>query len=94
MTRVQVSLRISGTAPMSELIRLIQDVEAAGFDGAGILDSQLLCRDTFVTMGLASAHTSTKRRHEGRGGNCNQCNDSHGTALLSTPFVSADPTNA
>src|SRR5262245_49105717 len=58
MARVQVSLRIPGTAPMPELIRLIQGVEAAGFDGAGILDSQLLCRDTFVTMALASAHTS------------------------------------
>src|SRR4030095_7114850 len=58
MTRVQVSLRIPGTAPMPELIQLIQGVEAAGFDGAGILDSQLLCRDTFVTMALASAHTS------------------------------------
>jgi 5,10-methylenetetrahydromethanopterin reductase len=58
MTRVQVSLRIPGTAPMPALIRLIQDVEAAGFDGAGILDSQLLCRDTFVTMALAAAHTS------------------------------------
>jgi 5,10-methylenetetrahydromethanopterin reductase len=58
MTRVQISLRIPGTAPMPELIQLIQDVEAAGFDGAGILDSQLLCRDTFVTMGLAAAHTS------------------------------------
>src|SRR5262245_41793709 len=43
---------------MPELIKLIQDVEASGFDGAGILDSQLLCRDTFVTMGLAAAHTS------------------------------------
>jgi 5,10-methylenetetrahydromethanopterin reductase len=43
---------------MPELIQLIQGVEAAGFDGAGILDSQLLCRDTFVAMALASAHTS------------------------------------
>jgi 5,10-methylenetetrahydromethanopterin reductase len=58
MARVQVSLRIPGTAPMPALIQLIQDVEAAGFDGAGILDSQLLCRDTFVTMALAAAHTS------------------------------------
>src|SRR5262249_43117426 len=58
MARVQVSLRIPGTAPMPELIQLIQGVEAAGFDGVGILDSQLLCRDTFVTMALASAHTS------------------------------------
>jgi 5,10-methylenetetrahydromethanopterin reductase len=43
---------------MPELIKLIQDVEAAGFDGAGLLDSQLLCRDTFVTMALAAAQTS------------------------------------
>src|SRR3989442_7083742 len=43
---------------MPELIWLIQDVEVAGFDGAGILDSQLLCRDTFVTMAQAAAHTS------------------------------------
>src|SRR5437867_6442052 len=58
MTRVHVALRIPGTAPMPELIKLIQQVEAAGFDGAGILDSQLLCRDTFVTMALAATHTS------------------------------------
>src|SRR5881628_2540345 len=55
---VRISLRIPGTAPMPQLITLIQDVEAAGFDGAGILDSQLLCRDTFATMALAATQTS------------------------------------
>jgi 5,10-methylenetetrahydromethanopterin reductase len=55
---VRISLRIPGTAPMPQLMTLIQDVEAAGFDGAGILDSQLLCRDTFATMALAATHTS------------------------------------
>jgi len=55
---VRISLRIPGTAPMPQLIKLIQDVEAAGFEGAGILDSQLLCRDTFVTMALAATQTS------------------------------------
>ena len=55
---VEISLRIPGTSPMPELIRLIQDIEAAGFDGAGILDSQLLCRDTFVTLGQAATQTS------------------------------------
>ena len=57
-SRVRVSLRIPGTVPMPELMKLVQDVEAAGFDGAGILDSQLLCRDTFVTLGQAAASTS------------------------------------
>src|SRR5712691_5120332 len=55
---VQVSLRIPGTAPMPQLIRLIQDVEAAGFDGAGVLDSQIPSRDTFVVLGQAATNTS------------------------------------
>src|SRR5438552_17312570 len=58
MHPVEISLRIPGTSPMPALIKLIQDVEAAGFDGAGILDSQLLCRDTFVTMAMAAAQTA------------------------------------
>ena len=45
---VRVHLRVPGTAPMPELMRLIQSIEAAGFDGAGILDSQMISRDTFV----------------------------------------------
>ena len=55
---IRVYLRIPGTAPMPQLVRLIQDVEAAGFDGAGILDSQLLSRDAFVVLGQAASHTS------------------------------------
>ena len=55
---IRVHLRIPGTAPMSRLARLIQDVEAAGFDGAGILDSQLLSRDAFVVLGQAATQTS------------------------------------
>jgi len=55
---IRIHLRIPGTAPMPELVRLIQDVEAAGFDGAGILDSQLLSRDAFVVLGQAASNTS------------------------------------
>src|SRR4026209_2926964 len=55
---VRVHIRVPGTAPMPELMRLIQSIEAAGFDGTGILDSQLLSRDTFVTLGQAATHTS------------------------------------
>jgi 5,10-methylenetetrahydromethanopterin reductase len=55
---VRVHLRIPGTAPMPELLRLIQRVEAAGFDGAGILDSQMISRDTFVILGQAATHTT------------------------------------
>ena len=56
--RVRVHMRVPGTAPMPQLMRLIQDIEAAGFDGAGILDSQVISRDSFVTLGQAAAHTS------------------------------------
>ena len=55
---IDISLRVPATIPIPEFLPLIQDVEAAGFDGAGILDSQLLCRDVFVTMGAAAAQTS------------------------------------
>lgn len=57
--RVRVHLRVAGTAPMPELMTLIETIEAAGFDGAGFLDSQLLCRDVFVTLGQAATHTSS-----------------------------------
>src|SRR3989442_14579631 len=39
-------------------VRLVQDIEAAGFDGAGIPDSQLLPRDTFVVLAQAAPSTS------------------------------------
>jgi 5,10-methylenetetrahydromethanopterin reductase len=55
---VRIHLRVPGTAPMSELMTLIESIEAAGFDGAGILDSQMLCRDTFVILGQAASRTS------------------------------------
>src|SRR5207249_474616 len=55
---VRIHLRVPGTAPMADLMRLIRSIEAAGFDGAGILDSQLLSRDTFVVLGQAATSTS------------------------------------
>ena len=55
---VRVHIRVPGTAPMPELMTLIKSIEAAGFDGAGILDSQMLARDTFVILGQAASNTS------------------------------------
>jgi 5,10-methylenetetrahydromethanopterin reductase len=55
---VRVHLRVPGTAPMADVMRLIQSAEAAGFDGVGVLDSQMLCRDTFVILGQAATCTS------------------------------------
>src|SRR5829696_3436475 len=56
--RVRVHMRVPGTSPMPELMTLIQSIEAAGFDGAGILDSQMISRDTFVVLGQAATQTS------------------------------------
>jgi 5,10-methylenetetrahydromethanopterin reductase len=58
MSAVRVHMRVPGTSPMPELLRLIRTIEHAGFDGAGILDSQLLSRDTFVVLAQAASHTS------------------------------------
>ena len=55
---IKISMRVPGTSPMPELLRMIRQIEDAGFDGAGILDSQMICRDTFVTMGMAANATS------------------------------------
>jgi 5,10-methylenetetrahydromethanopterin reductase len=56
---VRIHMRIPGTAPMPALMELIESIETAGFDGVGVLDSQLIARDTFIT--LAQAATRTKR---------------------------------
>jgi 5,10-methylenetetrahydromethanopterin reductase len=55
---VRVHLRVPGTAPVPEVVKLVQGIEAAGFDGVGILDSQMICRDTFVTLGQVATGTS------------------------------------
>src|SRR5437016_12397343 len=52
---VRVHIRVPGTDPMPRLMKLIRSIEAAGFDGAGILASQMLSRDTFVVLGQAAA---------------------------------------
>ena len=57
-TAVQIHMRVPGTSPMPALMKLIQSIEAAGFDGAGILDSQMISRDTFVVLGQAATQTS------------------------------------
>ena len=56
---IKISMRVPGTSPMPEIMDMVQRIEAAGFDGAGILDSQMICRDTFVTLGLAAGATTS-----------------------------------
>src|SRR6476659_5548904 len=55
---MKVSLRISPFAPAQETIDFVSSCEEAGFDGVGFLDSAMINRDVFVTLGLAAASTS------------------------------------
>ncbi len=55
---VRIHIRVPGTSPMPALMKLIRSIEAAGFDGAGILDSQMISRDTFVVLAQAATQTS------------------------------------
>src|SRR5687767_13930321 len=54
---IRIHMRVPGTEPLPQLMSLFQRIEAAGFDGAGILDSQMIGRDTMVNLGHAAAHT-------------------------------------
>jgi 5,10-methylenetetrahydromethanopterin reductase len=58
---MKVSLRVSPFAPIPATVAFTQKVEAAGFDGIGFLDSQMIDRELFVVMGAAAAATSRIR---------------------------------
>lgn len=58
---MQVDLRIPPFAPVSEVAAFTRRCEEAGFDGVGFVDSQLLLRDVFITMGHAAVATSRIR---------------------------------
>src|SRR3989442_4692768 len=54
---VRVYMRVPGTQPMPRLVRLVQDIEAAGIRGARILDNQLPSRDPVVVLAQAGTLT-------------------------------------
>jgi 5,10-methylenetetrahydromethanopterin reductase len=55
---MRVGIRIPAFAPVPEVVAVVRDCEAAGFDAAGFLDSQMITRDVFVV--LAAAATATR----------------------------------
>ena len=57
----QIDLRVPPCAPVTEVARFIGLCEEAGFDGVGMLDSQMLERDVFVSMAAAAMATSKIR---------------------------------
>ena len=57
----KIDLRVPPCAPATEVAAFIGQCEEAGFDGVGILDSQMLERDVFVSMAMAVQATSRIR---------------------------------
>ncbi len=58
---MRVTVRVSPFAPLPEVLEFTRRCEAAGFDGIGYLDSQMINRDLWVTMGAAATVTSRLR---------------------------------
>ena len=58
---IKIDLRVPPCTPVSEVAQFVSQCEEAGFDGVGILDSQMLERDVFVSMAMAAQATSRIR---------------------------------
>ena len=58
---IKIDLRVPPCAPASEVAEFVALCEVAGFDGVGLLDTQLLERDVFVSMALAAQATQRIR---------------------------------
>ena len=58
---IQIDLRVPPCAPVPEVAKFAALCETTGFDGVGILDSQMLERDVFVSMAAAAQATSKIR---------------------------------
>jgi len=52
---MRVTVKVSPFAPVAEDVEFVQCCEAAGFDGVGLVDSQMMNRDLFVTLTAAAA---------------------------------------
>jgi 5,10-methylenetetrahydromethanopterin reductase len=58
---IEIDLRIPPCGPATEVAEFAAQCEEAGFDGVGILDSQMLERDVFVSMAFAAQATKRIR---------------------------------
>ena len=58
---MKIGIRIPAFAPVPAVTEIVRQCEAAGFDAAGFLDSQMITRDVFVVLAHAAASTSRIR---------------------------------
>lgn len=61
MTPVRFGINFMPTASPPEIVRWAKAVEVGGYEVLGISDSQSLCRDVYVTLGLCAAGTERIR---------------------------------
>ena len=54
----KLGIALWGTQPMPELIEQVRLAERLGFESVWVIDSQLICRDIFVTLAACLASTS------------------------------------
>ncbi|MBI4307513.1 MAG: LLM class flavin-dependent oxidoreductase [Chloroflexi bacterium] len=54
---LRVDLRVPSCRPIPGVVDFVRQCEDAGLNGVGLLDSQLLVRDIFVTMGMVAHQT-------------------------------------
>jgi 5,10-methylenetetrahydromethanopterin reductase len=57
----QLGLALWGTVPVAELARQAKLAEEIGCDSVWVIDSQLLCREVYVTLAACLAQTTTLR---------------------------------
>ncbi|HEU5097034.1 MAG TPA: LLM class flavin-dependent oxidoreductase [Reyranella sp.] len=53
-----LGIALWGTHPMPKLVEQVRIAEALGFESVWVIDSQLICRDIFVTLAACLAKTS------------------------------------
>ena len=58
---IKIDLRVPPCEPATETAEFVRQAEDAGFAGVGLLDTQLLERDVFVSMAMATQATSKIR---------------------------------
>jgi 5,10-methylenetetrahydromethanopterin reductase len=54
----KLGIALWGTQPIPKLVEQVQLAERIGFESAWVIDSQLICRDVFITLAACLASTS------------------------------------
>ena len=57
-SQTKLGIALWGTYPVAKLVEQVQQAEAIGLESVWVIDSQLICRDVFVTLAACLANTS------------------------------------